>query len=517
MNALSTHAPVLLIAVPLLGAFGAPLIAKLGRSARIAFGGLIAALTAGLAGWLAATLYAGGGTPIVYVLGGRLPLPSGLAAPIRIMLEVDGMSAFMALLAALVGALAVLYSVSYAKERSGGPLYDSLLFLLMAGMFGLVLTGDMFNFFVFLEITSIAACGLIGFRTWWKRSAEAAFKVMALYTLSGLLVLLAVGLLYGQYGGLNLAYLAQSITGSMIDRVALALLLAGLAMKAGAVPMHMWAPEAYGEAPAPASMVLVANSQASLYGLFRILFTLYGVTLSVTAIGWILIVLALLTIFVGVTMALVQRDIKRLIAFGAVSQIGYMLLAVGVGFAVLATRPAFGFAAIQGGIFHMINDVACIGLLFLASGVIIRVSGTRDLQSMGGLAHHLKGTTVLFAVGAFALAGVPPFNGFASKLLIYESTFRLSPVLAIIAVLASIILLAVFLRVFQAAFLGPRMATASVARVPWTMTLSMLVLAAVVIGFGLFPGFFVDKIVTPAAHALWDGQSAYIGAVLGGG
>jgi len=516
MNALATHVPILVIATPLLGAFAAPLIAKLGRTTRVAFSGLIAGLTACFAGLLAATLYSAGGQPIVYVLGGRVPLPSGLAVPVRIMLEVDGLSVFMALIAALVGALAVLYSVSYWKERSGGALYDSLLFLLIAGVFGLVLTGDMFNFFVFLEITSIAACGLIGFRAWRKRSSEAAFKVMALYTLAGLLVLLAVGLLYGQYGGLNMAFLAANLSGSMLDRIALALLLAGLAMKAGAVPMHMWAPEAYGEAPAPVAMVLVANSQAGLYALFRILFTLYGVALSVTAIGWILIVMAVLTILVGVTMALVQSDIKRLIAFGAVSQIGYMLLAVGVGFAVLATRPAFGLAAIQGGIFHMINDVACIGLLFLAAGAMVRAAGTRNLNAMGGLAHDLKGLTVLFAVGAFALAGVPPFNGFASKLIIYESTFRLSPVLAIVAVLGSIILLAVFLRAFQAAFLGPR-TVGEAGRVPWTMTLSMAVLASIVIGFGLFPGFFIDKLVAPAANALWNGQAAYIGAVLGGG
>jgi multicomponent Na+:H+ antiporter subunit D len=431
------------------------------------------------------------------------------------MLEIDGLSVFMALIAALVAVVAVLYSVSYWKDRSGGTLYDSLLFLLIAGVFGLVLTGDLFNFFVFLEITSIAACGLIGFRTWRKRSSEAAFKVMALYTLSGLFVLLAVGLLYGQYGGLNMAYLAANLGGTMIDRVALALLIAGLAMKAGAVPMHMWAPEAYGEAPAPVSMVLVANSQASLYALFRVLFTLYGQSLSAAAVGWILIVLALLTILVGVTMALVQKDLKRLIAFGAVSQIGYMLLAVGVGFAVLATRPDFGLTAIQGGIFHMINDVACIGLLFLAAGAAIRTSGSRDLHDMGGLAHSLKGTTVLFAVGAFALAGVPPFNGFASKLLIYQSTFQLSPVLAVIAVLSSIILLAVFVRAFQAVFLGPRL-IAQPRPVPWPMVASMVVLAAVVIGFGLFPGFFIDKIVTPAANALWNGQSDYIRAVMGG-
>jgi len=205
-----------------------------------------------------------------------------------------------------------------------------------------------------------------------------------------------------------------------------------------------------------------------------------------------------------------------LIAYSAVSQIGYMLLGVGVGLAVAATKPDFGFVAMQGGIFHMLNDAACIGLLFFTSGVIIRATGTRDLNKMGGLAHSLKWTSVLFIIGAFALAGVPPFNGFASKFLIYEATFKLSPFLTVVAILSSILLLAVFVKVFQAAFLGPK-PEGPAADVPMGMMVPMVALALVVIAFGLFPGFFVDKIVTPAANALWYGRDAYIGLVLGGG
>ena len=281
--------------------------------------------------------------------------------------------------------------------------------------------------------------------------------------------------------------------------------------------MHMWAPDAYAEAPAPMSAVLVANSQASLYGLFRILFTLFGMTVSTTTLGWILIVLALLTIFVGVTMALIQSDLKRLIAFGAVSQIGYMMLGVGVGLAVIATRPEYGLVAMQGGIFHMLNDAACVGLLFFASGTVMRAAGTRDLNQMGGLGHRMKWTSIFFAIGAVALAGVPPFNGFASKFLIYEASFKLNPFLAVVAVLSSIMLLAVFVKAFQAAFLGPRSNTsAHVSDPSLGMLLPMAALVLVVIVFGLFPGFFVDHIVTPAAKALWLGRDAYINAVLGG-
>jgi len=506
MSALSVHAPVLLIAIPLLGAFAVPLIGKLGRGVRDTFVGLIAAFTAALAGLLAANVFGHGGAASVYVLGGKpfdIPLPSGMTAPIRILLEVDGMSAFMALITALVTLAAVTFSFSYWRKRSGGSMYYSLLLLLTAGIFGMELTGDMFNFFVFLEVTSIAACGLIGFRVWLGRAQEAAFKVMTLYTLSGLFVLLAIGLLYGEHGGLNIAYLAHSLSGGIVDKIALGLLLTGLAMKAGAVPMHMWAPDAYGEAPAPTSAVLVANSQASLYGLFRVLFTLFGITVSAATTGWILIAFALVTIFVGVTMALVQSDIKRLIAYGAVSQIGYMLLGVGVGLATIVAKP-------------MINDAACIGLLFLVAGAVTRAAGTRDLNKMGGLAHTMKYTSVFFIIGAFALAGVPPLNGFASKFLIYEASFKLSPFLAIIAILSSILLLAVFVKAFQGAFLGPKPASLGGGEAPLGMLIPMAALALVVIAFGLFPGFFVERIVTPAVRALWFGRDAYIGAILGG-
>jgi multicomponent Na+:H+ antiporter subunit D len=535
MNTLATHAPVLLIAVPLLGAFATPLIGKLGRGPRNVFVGLVAAVTAALAGLLAADFFAGGAAPSVYVLGGNglsIPLPSGMTAPIRIIFEIDGISAFMALITALVTLAGAYFSFSYWRGRSGGNMYFSLLLLLTAGIFGMELTGDLFNFFVFLEITSIAACGLIGFRVWRKRTQEAGFKVMTLYTLSGLFVLLAVALLYGQHGGLNMGFIASQIGlfgASLTDKIALGLLLTGLAMKAGAVPLHMWAPDAYGEAPAPTSAILVVNSQASLYGLFRILFTIFGIGASISTNGWILIVFAMLTIFVGVTLALVQSDIKRLIAYGAVSQIGYMLLGVGVGLVRRASLVAgganlgtsanamdYGFVAMQGGIFHMLNDAACIGLLFLATGAVIRASGTRNLDRMGGLAHRMKWTSVFFLIGALALAGIPPLNGFASKLLIYEASFKLSPFLSVIAILSSIMLLAVFVKAFQGAFMGTRPGIEMVEEAPLGMLVPMAALALVVIAFGLFPGFFVDHIVTPAAKALWSGRDAYIGAILGG-
>jgi len=185
-----------------------------------------------------------------------------------------------------------------------------------------------------------------------------------------------------------------------------------------------------------------------------------------------------------------------------------------VGLTVLSSRPDFGLVAMQGGIFHMLNDAATVGLLFLAAGVVRRAAGTRDLTSLGGLGHDLKWTGGFFLLGSLALAGIPPLNGFASKILIYESSFRLSPALTAIAVLGSILLLAVFARAFQGVFLGPRMREAKPA--PVGMLLAMGVLAAVILAMGFAPGFFVEHLVTPAAEALWRGRDLYLAAVLGG-
>ena len=506
------HAPILAIAVPLLGAFAAPLLAKLDKRARDAWV-LAAGLAVAVFGIAVAVKVLGTGTPWVYTLGA--PSPGAAVTqggfPIRIILVVDALGAFMGIVTILAGAVGLLYGLHYLREEEGKTLGLSLLLLLWAGILGLVYTGDLFNFFVFLEITSIAACALIGYRVWESRPPEAAFKTMTMYTLGGLLVLVAVGLLYGEHGALNIAYLSKLITGSAVERLALGLLLGGLLMKAGAVPAHMWAPDAYGEAPAMATVVLVANTQASIYAIMRVVFTLFGGALARPGIGWLIASLGTATVIVAVLMALIQRHLGRLIAYGAVSQIGYMLLAVGV---AAVARGGFGEVALRGGIFHMINDAASVGLLFLVAGAIRRAVGSVDIMGLGGLGRSLKWESGFFLLGALALAGIPPLNGFASKFLIYESTFRASPILSAIAVLASILLLAVVVRAFHGVFLGPEPKEASPS--PKGMLIAMGILALLILVLGLFPGFFLGRLVGPAAKALLTGRAAYLAAVLGG-
>jgi multicomponent Na+:H+ antiporter subunit D len=207
----------------------------------------------------------------------------------------------------------------------------------------------------------------------------------------------------------------------------------------------------------------------------------------------------------GVAMAIIQTDFKRLIAFGAVAEIGYILLGIGTGLVVMLNpeMTATGLAAMNGGIFHIMNDALDVGLLFLVAGAIYYATKETSLNKLGGLARNMKYTTVFFIIGLLAISGMPPMNGFASKLLIYESTYQLNPILSIIAILSSIMLLAIFVKVFHSAFLGPALPKfENVKEVPKSMLIAMGTIATIIIIFGLFPELIVNNIVEPAANAL---------------
>ena len=218
-------------------------------------------------------------------------------------------------------------------------------------------------------------------------------------------------------------------------------------------------------------------------------------------------------------MAIIQKDIKRLMAYHAISQTGYMLLGVGVGLAVLANPTAlqrYGITAMEGSIFHIMNHAMYKGLLFLTAGALFFRTGTRNLDKMGGLAHNMKYTTIFFIIGAAAIAGLPPFNGFASKLLIYESVYKFNPLLSIIAMVVSILTLASFVKVFYSAFLGPKLPQfKEVQEVPRSMIFAMAVLSCIIIFFGLFPDLIVKNLVHPAVMSLIE-QFKYTSTVLGG-
>ena len=516
------HLPALLIATPLLAAFLMPIVGMAGRTVRSAWVLLGALATSAIGLTLAWKVFATG--TILYVFGAANPaqtVPPDAAFPIRIMFEIDALGALMVVIASLSSLGILLYSLVAEAKQSGLETFYAMLFLLVVGVLGMVVTDDLFNYFVFLEISSLSGAALVAYRVDNGVAVEAGLKYALLSTVGALSFLVAIGILFAQYNALNIPMLAARLQFTTLDKVALVLLAVPLAMKCGAVPMHFWTPDSYATAPSSVTAFLVVSSQASLYGLFRILFSLYGdlVHFSWAGFGWFLVVLGVLSSFVGVTMAIPQKDVKRLMAYHAVSQTGYMLLGVGVGLAVLG-RPealnAYGKTAMAGGLFHIINHAMYKGLLFLTAGAVFLRTGTRNLNRLGGLGHSMPWTMVFFMIGALAIAGIPPFNGFASKLLIYESVFRFSPFLAVIAMIVSILTLASFVKVFHSMFMGPRRAEfAQVREVPGPMLAGMALLAAFVVVAGLVPQPFIDHMINPAVNALVD-RAGYIAAILGG-
>jgi multicomponent Na+:H+ antiporter subunit D len=521
LDSLITHAPILIVALPLVAAFAIPLISisRAGDRGRNVFSLLVFGLISFLVAILAVDVHANG--IHVYTFGAtaaELALPHGYTVPVRIIFEVDAMSIFMGLVITTVALASLIYSLHFMKGQTGQSRFYALMFLLYAGMMGLAFTGDMFNLFVFLEIASIAGAGLAAYRTNMADAIEGGFKYIVISAISALLVLFAIGILYAQYNVLSIAAIAHYMQYTTLDMIALGLLAVAFVMKLAGVPLHMWAPDTYTVAPAGTTPMILAASYTSMYALYRVTFTLYGGYINTTAIGWVVIIVGVLSMFIGVMMAVHQTDIKRMMAYHAISQGGYMLLGVGVGLAVIADPAAlanYGRDAMNGGIFHIINHVFYKALLFMTAEAIFFRIGTRDTNKMGGLARNMKWTAGFYIIGALAISGIPPFNGFASKLLIYESVLKFNPVLSVIAMFVSLVTLASFAKVFYSAFTGPEMpAYKGVKEVPKSMIIGMSILAVCIIFFGLFPGLVVDNIVAPATNALIN-HASYINAVMG--
>jgi multicomponent Na+:H+ antiporter subunit D len=517
LTPLISAAPPLVVAIPLLGAFLVHFFSLLHDKLRNVFVLVMLGLSCFFTYLLTWDVFSNGIR--TYVFGN--PNPS--TAVIRIMFEVDAFSAFMATITVTIAFVVALYSWKFMEEETGLSKYYTLLLLVTTGMLGMELTGDLFNFFVFLEITSIAAAALVAYRVGKAEAVEAGFKYIMVSAIGALFVLFAIALLYGQYNALNMGVIGQALQYTFLDKIALVVLIGALAMKAGLVPMHMWLPDSYGSASATVSVVLVTATLASFYGVLRIVFTVFGdvmFTQSATAgfspnamYGGLLIALSLLTIFVGVIMALIQTNIKRLIAFTALAEVGYLFLAIGTGLITMDTTV--GQLAMTGGVFHIFNDVLDVGLLFLVTGAIYFMTKEESLDRLGGLARNSKVLTILFIIGLWAISGMPPLNGFASKLLIYQTTYQVNPILAIIAILGSIMILAVFVKVFYAVFMGPTLSTLkNIKKVPTSMLVAMGILAGIIIIFGLFPNIIIESLVQPATQALLN-NAPYLAAIGG--
>jgi len=408
---------------------------------------------------------------LVYSLGGWKP-------PIGISMVLDGFTAFMLVTVNLVALAIVAYSINYMERFTAKWKFYTLFLLMLAGMNGVVITGDLFNLFVFLEIASVASYALVAFGT-EKHELEAAFKYAAMSTVGSLFVLLGIVLLYSYTSTLNMADMAAVLVEKGPKNITLmvsVLFIMGFGLKAALVPFHAWLPDAHPSAPAPISAMLsgVLIKSLGIYALCRLFFNVIGIT---PATSSILLCLGALSMVIGVFLAIGQWDLKRLLAYHSISQIGYVILGIGLG------TPL----GILGGLFHLFNHSIFKSLLFLNSGAVEYSTGTRDLQKMGGLIERMPVTGTTSLVASMSIAGIPPFNGFWSKFIIIIAAVQAGRFgYAFWAVLASLLTLASFTKVMKYAFFGTlRQKWNKVKEVPFFMKVSMLLLAAICVAGGL--------------------------------
>jgi proton-translocating NADH-quinone oxidoreductase chain N len=333
-------------------------------------------------------------------------------------LEANGLAVFLGVVAVGLGILVLIYDVSHMGDSPGLPRYYSLILIMLSGAIGIGFAGDLFNLFVFFEVMAIPSYVLVAFRKERWEPVEAAVKYAIMSISGSLLALGGISIIFMYTGNLNLDTFVQS-TGAMPPRmtmVAVALIIVGFGVKVGMVPLHMWLPDAYQAAPSGISGLLSGITSGA--GAIAMLKALAVLVPSGTHPGVVLIIFGVISMFAGNFMALVQNDLKRMLAYSSIAHMGYVVMAMGL---ALNYLPLAGEYAFRGASFHILNHAVMKGGAFLCAGAIFQSIGTHHLHEMRGIGRKDVLVGVAFAFFAFALAGVPPLNGFISKFFICKA------------------------------------------------------------------------------------------------
>jgi len=430
---------------------------------------------------------------------------SWLGEPVNLRLALDGFSLLMLFTVSLVGFCVGIFSIDYMEHYGSKANYWALFLIMVAGMNGLVLSTDLFNVYIFLEVAAVASYALVAFGL-EHDELEAAFKYLMLSVVASAFILIAIAVIFGVTGSLSFPAVArglQDLDTKYVVGFCAALFIMGFGLKAALMPFHAWLPDAHPSAPAPISAMLsgLLIKVSGVYALARIFFNIFGLT---PALSTVLMYLATLSMVAAAFLALGQKDIKRMLAYSSISQVGYIVLGLALG------TPL----GIAGGLFHLINHALAKGLLFLNSGSIQQSTGTRNLDEMGGLAKRMPVTAAANLVGSLSIAGVPPLNGFWSKLIIIIALVQAGHMgFAVVAVLASVLTLWYYLLIQRKAFFGKLDERwKDIKEAPFWMLASNVILALLCIGIGIFFSLTIKTWVRPAADALSQGVRLAFGS-----
>ncbi len=443
----------------------------------------------------------------------RVILPLGLP-DLPFHLRLDPLSGFFLTVIGLLGFFVSLYSIGYIKGFLGKRSVTSLVVfysLFLAGMFMVVLADDALFFLISWEIMAAASYFLVMFEDERGENRRAALLYIVVAHVGAIAILLSFGIMAGLATGFKGfgGYTFDAMRGADFPSgwAAAAFLLAffGFAAKAGVVPLHIWLPEAHPVAPSNISALMSGVMlKTAIYGIVRVTFDLIG------DFPWwwgaLVLIFGLVSAVMGVLYALMQHDLKRLLAYHSVENIGIIL--IGIGLAMIFTSfdmPVLAALALIAGLYHTLNHAMFKGLLFMGAGAVLHATGQRNMEEMGGLIRWMPWTAALFLVGCISIAALPPFNGFVSEWLTFQA-FLLSPALpspllnllipmgAALLALTGALAAACFVKAFGVTFLGHWRghAAPSVHEASWSMRSGMFLAALTCLGLGILPTVVID-------------------------
>jgi len=376
------------------------------------------------------------------------------APPLGIEYRIDFVNAFVLLIVSAIGAVVTPYARESVRAEFGTNriyMFYTAYMLCLCGLLGVTITGDAFNLFVFLEISSLSSYVLIAMGK-DRRALTASYQYLVLGTIGATFIVIGIGLLYAETGTLNMADLAKRLVDQPLNRTigaAFGFLVVGISLKLALFPLHLWLPNAYTYAPSVVSAFLAATAtKVAVYVLLRFLFTIFNVELSfgVMPLDMVLLVLAVIAMFAASAVAIFQTNLKRMLAYSSVAQIGYIVL--GISFA--------NVNGLSAGIIHLFNHALMKGGMFLALGCIFYRIASVNINDMAGMGRRMPWTMGAFVIGGLGLIGVPLTVGFISKWYLVLGALERGWWFAAALVLLSSLLAVVYIwRVVEIAYLKP--------------------------------------------------------------
>ena len=487
---LEAHLPILAIIIPLISAFVIPLFGRINK----AFAWYIAISAIFLSFLISVSLLnsvLADGT-IRYRLGGWEP-------PWGIEYVVDYLSGFVMVIVSAIAVVMTLYakkSVEKEIDESRINAFYAIYLLLFTGLMGMTITGDIFNLYVFIEITALSGYALSAAGK--KRDALiATYNYLILGTIAATFILIGIGYLYIVTGTLNMADLKMRLPGlygSTSVMTAFAFITVGLSLKLALFPFHIWLPNVYTHAPSVVSSLMAATgTKVALYVLLRMMFTVFTVDFYLKAVPatTIFLILGILAIISGSIIAISQTNIKRMLAYSSVGQIGYMVLGVGL------ANPL----ALTGSLIHILNHALMKGTLFMAAGAVFYMTGAENISDLRGMGRKMPFTMAAFTIGSLSMIGFPLTVGFVSKWYLAMGAIKSGMWWLVPVILLSSLLTAVYLlRVIETIYFSETGKETTPEDAPAGMVIPILILASLCLVFGIFT--FMPVVVASRAVTL---------------